>query len=266
MRIGRAQLDELYARYNRREYVHPDPLEFLYAYPSLEDREIVGLIASSLAYGRVAHILRSVAEVLARVGPPRAFVDGAGTRAIRAACAGFRHRWTSGDDVADLLLGVRGVVSRHGSLGACVAGGMRGASATPDTAVMRFATALAIRRPRGTRPLVPRPIRGSACKRLHLYLRWMVRRDDVDPGGWDAIRPSQLVVPVDTHMHRIARALGLTQRRQADGRTAAEITAAFATVAPDDPVRYDFALTRLGIRADADLGEALRSLGDCDAA
>ncbi len=101
--------------------------------------------------------------------------------------------------------------------------------------------------------LLCHPAAGSACKRLNLYLRWMVRRDDVDPGGWTGVSPARLVIPLDVHMHRIGRGLGLTQSRYANLRTALEITAAFRRIAPDDPVRYDFALTRLGIRSDTDL-------------
>ncbi|MCK4410112.1 MAG: DUF2400 family protein, partial [Candidatus Eisenbacteria sp.] len=101
----------------------------------------------------------------------------------------------------------------------------------------------------GACPL-PDPARGSACKRLHLFLRWMVRSDDVDPGGWDAVPASKLIVPLDTHMHRFSLLLGLTDRKQANGRTALEITRAFRSFSPDDPVKYDFSLTRLGIRDD----------------
>ena len=87
-------------------------------------------------------------------------------------------------------------------------------------------------------------------KRLNLFLRWMVRRDDVDPGGWDSVSRGRLVVPLDTHLFRIARTLGFTDRKSADLAAALEITDRFREIAPDDPVRYDFALTRLGIRAD----------------
>jgi len=92
--------------------------------------------------------------------------------------------------------------------------------------------------------------RGSACKRLLMYLRWMVRKDEVDPGGWEGIPPSKLLVPVDTHMHRIARKLRFTRRKQANLATVREITAAFRKIVPDDPARYDFTLTRFGIRKD----------------
>jgi len=101
--------------------------------------------------------------------------------------------------------------------------------------------------------LLPRPARGSACKRLNLFLRWMVRRDEIDPGGWDAVSPARLIVPLDTHMHRICGSLGLTKRSQADLQAALEITEAFRAFAPDDPVRYDFAISHLGIRGEGDI-------------
>ncbi|MCD6487215.1 MAG: TIGR02757 family protein, partial [Syntrophobacterales bacterium] len=109
--------------------------------------------------------------------------------------------------------------------------------------------------------LLPSPAKGSACKRLNLFLRWMVRHDDVDPGGWDDISSSKLIIPLDTHMHRICLALGITKRKQADMKTALEITRSFQVMAPHDPVRYDFALTRLGIRKDTDITSFLYKFG-----
>jgi len=106
--------------------------------------------------------------------------------------------------------------------------------------------------------LISRPDKGSACKRLHMYMRWMVRSDDIDPGCWPEISPSKLIVPLDTHMFNIAKQLGLTTRNQANLATALEVTAGYAKLRPRDPVRYDFALTRLGIRSDTDLDAWLR--------
>jgi uncharacterized protein (TIGR02757 family) len=114
--------------------------------------------------------------------------------------------------------------------------------------------------PRGQKiTLLPSPRAGSACKRLHLYLRWMVRQDAVDPGGWTTVPASKLIVPLDTHMHRICLLLNLTGRKQADMRTAIDVTRAFGQMVPEDPVRYDFALTRLGIRNDTDLDSFLEA-------
>ena len=254
------KLDELYAKYNRRRFVHPDPLEFLYCYEDPGDREVVGLVASSLAYGRVAHILKSVSAVLGLLGPsPASFIERASRRKLLDAFAEFEHRFTTGPELAALLFGIGRVRRRHGSLAECFQAGMNSGEdlRAPLSAFVAELTAAA---GEPLLHLVPSPERGSACKRLNLFLRWMVRRDEVDPGGWDGVPRSMLLVPLDTHMHRVGRALGFTRRAQADWRTAAEVTAAFQRLAPDDPVRYDFALTRLGIRGDADMGEFLTGL------
>jgi len=105
--------------------------------------------------------------------------------------------------------------------------------------------------------LLPLPRLGSACKRLNLFLRWMIRKDDVDPGGWENIPLSKLIIPLDTHMHKIGILTGLTSRKQANMRTAFEITDGFKKLVPEDPVKYDFSLTRIGIRGDANFEEIL---------
>jgi uncharacterized protein (TIGR02757 family) len=107
--------------------------------------------------------------------------------------------------------------------------------------------------------LLPAPKNGSACKRLFLFLRWMVRRDAVDPGGWERISPSELVLPLDVHLHRISLALGLTARTVPDLKAALEVTGALRNFDPDDPVRFDFSLARLGIRSDYSLKSYLQA-------
>lgn len=270
--ISKEALEDLYVTYNRRELVHPDPLEFLYAYDDLSDREIVALVASYLAYGRVAQILKSVRRVLERMPAPAEFVRGASPETLRSTLAGFKHRFTTGETLAALLSGARCAIERHGSLGACFGAGLSDRDETVLPALTAFVGELnsgapchSAKHEAGHKPPLPSPAEGSACKRLNLFLRWMVRRDAVDPGGWDHVPPSKLIVPLDTHMLRIGRALRLTQRSQADIRTAQEVTAAFRAFAPDDPVRYDFALTRLGIRHDADLDGFLRRCGSAPA-
>jgi uncharacterized protein (TIGR02757 family) len=246
-------LDELYARYNRREFVHPDPLEFLYDYVDIRDREIVGLVAASLAYGRVIQILKSVAFVFKRMPSPSRFLRETSLKSLLKIFAGFRHRFTTGEELSMMLFGIKCVIDRHGSLYACFATYLNNDDDTILPALSSFVQELTTATKEGRNSLLPAPAKGSACKRLHLFLRWMVRRDNVDPGGWDSIPASKLIVPVDTHMYSICRELRLTQQRQANIRAATEITTAFRMIAPDDPVKYDFALTRLGIRDDADL-------------
>lgn len=252
-KINKTVLDDLYACYNRRDFVHPDPIEFLYNYNNVRDREVAGLVASSLAYGRVAQILKSVTGVLEKMGPsPFRFVATSTKYSLAHTFKGFQYRFTKQDELCALMLGMKKMIKRHGTIeGGMEAALISGDGTLPD-AMQRFAAMLNIDAGCGRSSLVPRPAGGSACKRLYLFLRWMVRRDEIDPGGWRIISPSMLIVPLDTHMHRICTQLGLSERKQADLRTAMEITENFKIISPDDPVKYDFAITRLGIRRDAD--------------
>lgn len=259
--VDKSRLDELYAAYNRRRWVHPDPIEFLYRYRDGRDREIAALVASSLAYGRVAQILKSVGVVLDVMGPsPLRFLEAATPSSLKEGFQGFKHRFTTGCELAALLEGAKRVVTRYGSLQACFLAGLDEDHEDVLPALSHLAEALASCSDETCNSLLPLPRRGSACKRLNLFLRWLVREDRVDPGGWRRVPPSKLIVPLDTHMHRVAILLGMTKRKNGGLRTAVEITRAFRKIAPDDPVRYDFALTRLGIRKDLDMGEALRGL------
>lgn len=256
-RITQVALDELHATYTLRRYVHPDPLEVLSDYPEVRDREVAALVAASLSYGRVKSILASVRAVLARMPSPARFLDDATPDSLRATFAGFKHRFATGRQIAALLVGARRLVQQHGTLNGAFAAHVEPGHETVVAALTGFVAELRRAADGLDTHLLPDPARGSACKRLHLFLRWMVRRDAVDPGGWTGVSPAQLVVPLDVHMHRIGSALGFTSRKSADLRAALEITAAFRRYAPDDPVRYDFALTRLGIRPDTDLGAFL---------
>jgi len=245
--ITRQSLNSLYRRYNRRDYVHPDPLEFLHNYPAIRDREIVGLIASSLAYGRVAQILTSVRQVLDTLGPsPHAFLMATSDRSLVQRLSSFKHRFTTGTEMAGLLSGIRRTVIRYGSLNKCFVAGLSSTDETILPALERFARQ--VQADRGY--LIPCPADGSACKRMNLYLRWMVRKDAVDPGGWKGVPKSKLVVPLDTHMAKIGKSLGFTKRSSPGMGMALDITAAFRKLSPKDPVKYDFALTRFGIRQD----------------
>jgi uncharacterized protein (TIGR02757 family) len=252
-------LDDLYAQYNRRAMIHPDPLEFLWDYPDPRDREIVALVASALAYGRVAQILKSVRIALDRMGSPARFLKRSSESALRRTFGGFRHRFTTGQEMAALLYGAKRASERHGSLLACFMAGLHDSEETVLSALSAFVSRLS--EPSGGEcgSLLASPADGSACKRLNLFLRWLVRRDDVDPGGWESVGAARLVIPLDVHIHRICRTLDLTRRNPADMRTALEITRAFRLICPGDPIRYDFSISRLGIRKDADPEEFFAS-------
>jgi uncharacterized protein (TIGR02757 family) len=254
--LCRKEFEGLYASFNRRCYVHPDPIEFLYRFHDPRDREIVALVASSLAYGRVEQILKSITGVLRRMGSsPFLYLSHSPLETIQDDFAECKHRFTPGADIALLLHSAADVIRGYGSLHACFMAGYR----NDDKNILPALSAFVEKLSRGCRcswnGFLPSPARGSACKRLNLFLRWLVREDDVDPGGWSGIPSSKLIVPLDTHMHRISLTFGFTERKQADLRTAVEITEAFRGFSPEDPVRYDFVLTRFGIRKDMN--------GDC---
>jgi uncharacterized protein (TIGR02757 family) len=245
-------LEELYERYNRPEFIHPDPLEFVLRYDDPANQEIVGLVASALAYGKVSHILKSLEKVFRLLPDPAGDLDGASKKELRELLYGFRHRWTTGEELADLLLGIRLVREQWGSLEACFTSGMQEDHENILPALQAFVAELRSASGRRDSSLLACPSRGSACKRSLLYLRWMVRRDDVDPGPWTTVDPGKLVIPMDTHMHRIATELGLTDRKQADMKAALSVTGFFRELVPEDPVRYDFTLTRFGINPELD--------------
>ncbi|MEN8208423.1 MAG: TIGR02757 family protein [Candidatus Fermentibacteria bacterium] len=243
----RERLESIYTEYNRREYIHPDPLEFLWRYNSTEDREIVGLIASGLAYGRVARILKSTERILEVLGPaPSAFLQDVSRRELFEMLAGFKHRFTTSFEMIALLKSASAIQKQWGLLGNML--GTYMSECTYNDALERFVETILQSAGMKKCSLLPRPSLGSACKRLQLYMRWMIRTDEVDPGGWEWISPSVLIVPLDVHMFRAAGALGFTRRKTASLAAAFEITEHFRAVSPDDPVKYDFALTRMGIQ------------------
>lgn len=259
--IDRKALDELYRRYNKRSFVNPDPLQFLYDYEDPKDREIVGLVASALAYGRVQQILRSVSVVLSRMPRPYKFLIESSQTELADNYRDFKHRFADGKDLVRLLQGIGNALRKHGSLENCFLAGFDADQETVIPSLINFVNEIheGLDAPIGH--LLPFPERGSACKRLLLFLRWMVRLDHVDPGGWYRVSPSKLVVPLDTHMHKISIQLGLTTGKQANLRTALEVTAAFREICPEDPVRYDFVLTRFGIRSEITHQDLYDSLG-----
>ena len=252
-------LEEIYRRYNKREFVSPDPLQFLYKYHNSEDREIVALLAASLAYGRVATILRSIQIILNEMQPsPFSFIVGTAECELRKIFGNFKHRFTTGDDIALLFAGIRAALAEYGSLEECFLTGYSSDDENIIPALDTFCIYLSRFFDKGKSYLLPAPCRGSACKRPMLFLRWMVRKDEVDPGGWGRIPTSKLIIPLDTHMYNIARQAGFTERAGADIKSALEITAAFAKYSPEDPVKYDFALTRFGIRDDMEITDLFK--------
>ncbi len=236
--------------------VDVDPVGIVRRYDRREEIELVGVLASSLAFGNVRALRAGIERVLGLLGPDLTGVLDDETR-VRRVLGAFQYRMVRGCDVAGALVGARRVQRARGSLGEALAahlgewGDLRSALGAWVRDIRREGR-LVDWDPRGSRGaahILPDPAKASACKRLLLYLRWMVRPDDgVDLGVWTAlVSPSVLLIPVDTHIHRIARNLGMTQAALPSWRAAEEITSVLRRIAPDDPVRYDFAMCHLGM-------------------
>jgi uncharacterized protein (TIGR02757 family) len=263
----KAALDAVRAREDLQARRGSDPVDFVHRQPRREDRELVALVAASCAFGNVKAIRSKLAELLDRVGPrPALAADDPAALAVRL--AGFKHRVFRGEDLAKLLIGARLVQRSTGSLGAAFEQDLRRADredpeAEPEARIREALASFCDRiraegglprageadpsGRRGPSHLLPDARAGSGTKRLLLFLRWMVRpADGIDLGLW-TVPAHRLLVPVDVHIHKLARNLGLTQRRDLSWKTAVEITRALARFDASDPTRYDFSLCHMGM-------------------
>ncbi|MBL7154298.1 MAG: TIGR02757 family protein [Phycisphaerae bacterium] len=264
-------LEGLYEKYNRPELIKPDPLQFVYKYTDAADMEIVAFLAADLAYGRVQQIENSLTTLFALMGnSPYSFVcnfDEAGRRRLST----FKHRFTTGDDISDLLTLLKHVLNRYGSIQELFLRGYSPAERNIVPALSKFCGSLCRmyaaehqgRFSKGLKYLLASPERRSPCKRLNLFLRWMVRGDEVDAGLWKSVDKAHLVVPLDVHMGRLCRILGLYSQKTASLAAALKITESFLEINPKDPVKYDFALSRIGILEDC-TGRGHRRCRKCE--
>jgi len=263
----KAALDAVRARVDLAARRASDPIEFVHRQRAREDREMVALLAASCAFGNVKAIRLKLAEVLDRVGPRPALAADEPT-ALFASLDGFKHRLFRGEDLARLLIGARRVQRAAGSLGDAFVGELARVDRerhdeAPEARVREALASFCDRiraegglpaagakdasGRRGPAHLLSDPRAGSATKRLLLFLRWMVRPDDgIDLGLW-TVPTRRLLIPVDVHIHKLSRNLGLTRRKDLSWKTAVEITRALARLDPDDPTRYDFSLCHMGM-------------------
>jgi len=220
--------------------------------------EIAAFLASALAYGRVQQIEKSLAELFGRMGDsPLEFVANFDRRQ-REKLKSFKHRYTSGDCLSDLMALLKKIILENGSLENFFLRGYKKTDRSIIPALSNFCDSLLKiyaeshngQTNRDLNYLLASPTAGSACKRLNLFLRWMVRDDNVDTGLWKSIDKAKLIVPVDVHMGRLCRLLKFHSHKTVSLSTALKITDSFSQIAPADPVKYDFALSRIGIVED----------------
>ena len=253
----KAYLDLLYATYDS-SYLHTSALKFPHRYSKSEDIEVVGFVASAFAYGRVEAFTPPLDTLLQVLGDsPHQVILHFDPHRDRERLRWFYYRFNTAKDLVCLLWLLRQVLERYGSLQALFLQGYREHQEDTRAALACFVEGILNLDPRpvyrkgalsyGMHHLLPSPRLNGACKRLHLFLRWMVRRDHLDFGLWPEIDPGKLIIPVDTHVARVSKKLGLTRLKTPGLTMALDITQSLRRFDPADPVKYDFALCRLGM-------------------
>ncbi len=245
-------LEMIHSRYNRKEFIYPDPLVFVLKYSNIYDKEVAGLISSSLALGRVDQILIAVEKVLLKTVTPFDYLKKSSYRDIENDFSDFSYRFFKTEQISSYLFSIGNIIRRYGSVGDFFY-----SSYSRERNLLKvldlFHDEVISGAENSPGILITAPARGSACKRQFLFLRWLVRNDAIDPGGWDFVDKKDLLVPLDTHMMKIGHYLGFTGAKTASLKTAMEITDNFRCYDESDPVRFDFSLTRLGIHPDLNM-------------
>lgn len=269
-------LDQLYRTFDKK-YLPTSALNAVHKFTRREDIEVMGLVASSLAYGRVKGILSSLDRLIDIMeAGPYEFALNFDAEKDRKKFRGFAHRFSRGDDVACLIHYIGQILRKWGSIEQFFLKYYDPGDGDVGPSLARFTDAvlgidstqiygsMSLPRNAGVRFFFPSPATGSACKRLNLYLRWMARpADGIDFGIWRAPDPSKLVIPLDTHVARIAKRIGLTRLKSAGWAMAADITRTLKEFDPQDPVKYDFAICRLGVISQCPKAPSQETCADC---
>ena len=264
-------LDALYRGFDHVESA-TDPVHIVRRFTRNDDREVVAFCAAGLAFGRVASVLQSIEALLAVMGPsPAAYVRTFDVARERPRMKALVHRWIRGDDHTALMLVLQRMLREHGTIEGFFLAGDDGTAPDLSTAMDSFsdrALATDLRPAYGRVPkrpgvayFFPRPSAGSACKRLNLFFRWMVRKDAIDLGVWTRVSPARLIIPVDTHIIRLGRCLTLTTRTSPGWKMAVDVTAALRRIDPADPVRFDFSLCHIGMNGACGYGTGKGDVG-----
>jgi len=248
-------LESTYDLYHRPEFLRLDPLQCVHGFSDRKDIEIAGLIAAVLAYGRAEIIIRNAEAVFDRVSrEPYKFAMETTFSEKQATFKGFKHRFNDGNDMAILFESIAVCIRQYGSLEELFTSDPQ-KEPSQKTRIDHFTgelkkigKSIVKKVPQSFDYLLPSPSSGSACKRMNMYLRWMVRKEDrIDFGIWIKVSPSTLIIPVDTHIAKLSRQMKFTKRKSADWRMAEEITAGLRKYDSKDPVRFDFSLCRVGM-------------------
>ena len=251
----RQKLEYHYNQFDRTK-LEPDPLQFLHLFKDERDIEVVGLLASIFAYGNVKQIENTLKKfIIVFYGKPYSFIKNFSLSKDSQKLFGLKHRFYTEDDILKLFIVLSEEIKKHSSIKNIFINGYNSSEDNVKTAISNFSNHLLNSFNQsfggisnGIKFMFPLPEKGSACKRMNLFLRWMVRKDELDFGLWKEIPASKLVIPVDTHIARICKTLKLTNRKNVSWQMAEEITKNLKKFDAEDPVKYDFAICHIGIR------------------
>ncbi|MCH7963868.1 MAG: TIGR02757 family protein [Bacteroidetes bacterium] len=236
--------------------IEPDPLQFPHKYTDKKDIETIAFIASVFAYGNVKQIINTLNKVVNLMNnKPYEFIINHNIKACSNSLKGLKHRFYTEKDIAGLFHVMNLVYNEFASLKNLFLSGFNVNDANIKGGISTFSNYFNHlyrnrfgKESRGVKFMFPIPEKGSACKRMNLFLRWMIRKDELDFGLWNEIPASKLIIPVDTHVASICAELKLTTRKNVSWKMAEEITENLKKFDPDDPVKYDFAICHIGMR------------------
>jgi uncharacterized protein (TIGR02757 family) len=251
------KLDYHYKAFDKSQ-ISPDPLQFLHLFSKEEDIELMGFIASIFAYGNVKQIINTLDKILLiSKSKPYEFVMNFSKSGGEIKLKGLKHRFYTDRDIQNLFSALNYIYRQKGSLKNVFLENYNRSDKNIRNGLSLFSRHLiyeiknrakSVRISQGVRFMFPLPELGSACKRMNLFLRWMVRKDDLDFGIWDEITADKLIIPVDIHVARICKLLKLTTYKNVSWKMAEEITENLRKYDPVDPVKYDFAICHIGMR------------------
>ncbi len=248
-------LDSLYNEYNFKERIAYDPIEFPHKFNYDADIEVAGFIAASFAYGRIDLFKPIIKKILTIMGnSPYDFLLNFDITKHKELFTGIKYRFSTNNDIVSFILSLHNILSRFHRLETLFKKNYSNHDPNIEHALKAFIkdfekinSQIVNQYSEGFRFFFPTPEKGSSCKRLNLFLRWMIRDKDIDLGIWKGIPKNKLIIPLDTHIARISRCLGFTQRKATDWKTAVEITESLKLLDPEDPLKYDFALCHQGV-------------------
>ena len=242
-------LDELVKKYETTEFIKNDPVGFLHKFETKQDIEIAGIISSALAYGKREAFIEKLKIIYSILGDsPYDFCMEFDKNKYEKYFQNFKYRFNTGADIICLLEKLHFFYRGNNSLESFVEKMLANSENKAKQAVAIISDMLCENIcEKSYCYLFPHPKANSACKRLNLFLKWMVRKSCVDRGIWEVLKPSDLIIPLDVHVAKVSRHLKLTSRKSNDWQTAEEITSKLREFDANDPVKYDFALFDIGI-------------------